>query len=140
MPDAWLVVTVCTNRRPEAVAETLRALERQLAKAPDASGLVVSSPGGHHAELVELATELGFEAARAGEPGLAAARNRALELVEGDRVIAFVDDDAIPAPDWLERLSARWREAPPELACIGRGGPAGGGPSRPVGRTRRGAE
>ena len=39
--------------------------------------------------------------------GLAGARNRAVEVAEGD-VLAFLDDDAVAAADWLERLSERY--------------------------------
>jgi len=37
-----------------------------------------------------------------GEWGLSAARNLAIEQAKGD-IIAFVDDDALPFPDWVEQ-------------------------------------
>jgi len=58
------------------------------------------------------AAELGAAVAHAG-PGLSVARNRALAEVGEEAVLAFLDDDAIPDPDWLERLAARWAEAIP---------------------------
>ena len=39
-------------------------------------------------------------------------------------MLAFVDDDALVAPDWLEKLGAAWDAAPERVACIG-------GPIRP---------
>lgn len=39
-----------------------------------------------------------------GVRGLSAARNTGLGLARGD-VVAFLDDDAIAAPDWLERIA-----------------------------------
>lgn len=47
------------------------------------------------------------------------ARNRALqEAADGD-ILAFIDDDTVPAPDWLAALARRWEQAPAEVACIG---------------------
>jgi len=37
-------------------------------------------------------------------PGIAAARNRALDEASGSRLLAFVDDDERPDTDWLARL------------------------------------
>ncbi len=42
-----------------------------------------------------------------GPPGLSGARNSGVELAGGD-VVAFLDDDAVAAPDWLERLSTAY--------------------------------
>lgn len=38
------------------------------------------------------------------ERGLSGARNSAIEIVRGD-ILAFLDDDATPRPDWLEQLA-----------------------------------
>ena len=38
------------------------------------------------------------------EPGIVFARNRALELAKDDDFIAFIDDDEVPAEDWLAEL------------------------------------
>lgn len=48
--------------------------------------------------------------------GLAGARNTALAAAVGD-VVAFLDDDAEPAPDWLERLAAPY--ADPAVQLVG---------------------
>jgi glucosyl-dolichyl phosphate glucuronosyltransferase len=39
-----------------------------------------------------------------GRPGLSGARNAGLRRATGE-VVAFLDDDAVAAPDWLERLA-----------------------------------
>ncbi|MEK6277265.1 MAG: glycosyltransferase family 2 protein [Actinomycetota bacterium] len=121
MQDAWLVAAVCTNRAPGAVDATLHALGRQVKDLSGAAGLLVTSGAGdeRHAELDALAREQGFGVERVPAAGAAAARNRAVESVADEAVIAFIDDDAIPAPEWLARLAAHWREAPPDVACIG---------------------
>jgi GT2 family glycosyltransferase len=99
----------------------LEQVGRQVRGTEGAAGLVVTSDAGErrHAELAELAAEHGLGVERVAEAGAAAARNRAVESVADDAVVAFIDDDAIPAPDWLARLAARWREASPDVACIG---------------------
>lgn len=38
-----------------------------------------------------------------GEPGLSAARNLGIEHAKGD-IIAFIDDDALPFPDWADKI------------------------------------
>lgn len=47
--------------------------------------------------------------------GLSRARNRALDVATG-LIIAFTDDDAVPQPNWLSRLSAVL-ERNPEVDC-----------------------
>lgn len=48
--------------------------------------------------------------------GIAGARNTALKEAVGD-VVAFLDDDAVPAVDWLERLAAPY--ADPQVQVVG---------------------
>jgi glucosyl-dolichyl phosphate glucuronosyltransferase len=48
--------------------------------------------------------------------GIAGARNTALAQATGD-VVAFLDDDAVPAPDWLERLGAAYDD--PDVQVVG---------------------
>lgn len=107
-----VVVAVCTSRTPEDAAESIAALRAQ---APEGRLAVVAS--GREPRSGEI---------HEPRPGLSHARNRALAWAEeaGADVLAFVDDDAVPEPGWYEALTRRWREAPPEVACIG-------GPIRP---------
>jgi len=50
--------------------------------------------------------------------GLSGSRNSGIALATGD-IVAFIDDDAVPAPKWVERLAAGYTE--PNV--IGVGGP-----------------
>jgi GT2 family glycosyltransferase len=114
-----LLAAICTNRSPVAAGRALAAVARQVAALDGAEAIVVTSglaPAEHEAHAV-AAAEIGAVAVPA-PTGLSAARNRALAGAGDEDVIAFLDDDAVPAPDWLERLAARWREAPAEVACI----------------------
>jgi cellulose synthase/poly-beta-1,6-N-acetylglucosamine synthase-like glycosyltransferase len=44
-----------------------------------------------------------------GEHGLSAARNLGVKETRGD-IIAFIDDDALPAPDWAEEMVKTYRD------------------------------
>ncbi len=51
-----------------------------------------------------------------GPRGLSGARNTGVDLADSD-VVAFLDDDAEAAPDWLERLTALYDD--PEVLAVG---------------------
>jgi GT2 family glycosyltransferase len=72
----------------------------------------------HNPALAERAgAELGVVVvANAGERGLSGTRNSGVAASRGD-VIAFLDDDAVAAPDWLERLVAPY--ADPRVMGVG---------------------
>jgi len=118
-------VAVCTNRPPAAVAACLEALALQaggLGALLVTSGLDEVATAAHGRALA--AALPGAEVLREPRAGLSRARNRALAACADDEVLAFVDDDALVGPRWLERLQAAWAEAPERVACIG-------GPIRP---------
>ncbi len=54
--------------------------------------------------------------ARCGLANLSASRNEGLRLARGD-IAAFLDDDAVPEPDWLEQLMAPY--ADPRVGGVG---------------------
>ncbi|MSO42049.1 MAG: glycosyltransferase [Solirubrobacterales bacterium] len=120
MGAPWLLATVCTNRPASAARVAIEPAAAQAAAVEGAAALLVTSglDDDAHAAHERLAAEVGAEAVRA-VAGLSAARNAALDGRPEDAVIAYLDDDAVPAPDWLQRLSARWLEADPDVACIG---------------------
>jgi len=115
-----VVVAVCTNRRPEAAAESLAALAAQV---PADRIVVVTSGLGAVVVETHQATAPGPVLAEP-QPGLSRARNRALEWAPARGVIAFVDDDAVVEAGWYAALERRWSQAADDVGCIG-------GPIRP---------
>jgi glycosyltransferase involved in cell wall biosynthesis len=116
------VVAVCTNRRPEDVAEALAALARQV---PHEQILLVTSGLTATAAAAHAAGAPG-PLEQEPRPGLSLARNRALAwaAARGAAAIAFVDDDAVVDSGWWQALRRRWESVDERVAVIG-------GPIRP---------
>ncbi len=97
--EATLTVTVviCTRNRPGYLKECLRGVAR-LDPRPDQVLVVDNTQGDKEAEDVTRE----FRARYTFEPiqGLSRTRNRGLAESDTD-IVAFLDDDAVPAPDWL---------------------------------------
>ena len=51
-------------------------------------------------------------------PGLSRARNAGWRAATG-RWVAFLDDDAVAAPDWLERIASAFAARTPRPGCVG---------------------
>jgi GT2 family glycosyltransferase len=99
-------VVVATHRRTDRLALCLDALRRQT-HTPDEVIVVFHVADRQSAAFLRDRArtwpELGFvEVAR---PGTVAALNLGLAIASGS-ILAFVDDDAVPDPDWLERIIA----------------------------------
>jgi GT2 family glycosyltransferase len=101
-----LTVIVPTHRRVERLAECLDGLQSQ-ARHPDQVVVVVHvSDQETHAYVRERERrwpELLLTLVE--RDGVVAAQNRGLSVATGT-IVAFCDDDAVPYPDWAERLLA----------------------------------
>jgi GT2 family glycosyltransferase len=105
-----VVVAVLTYRRTDRLAGLLPHLVEQAGRV-GAEVLVVDNDPGASAENVAAAFPVSY--VHEPRPGIAAARNRALaeaDRVSGAAALVFIDDDELPADDWLARLVAAWRE------------------------------
>jgi glucosyl-dolichyl phosphate glucuronosyltransferase len=98
-----LSVVVCTHNRPDDLERCLEALAR-LGEKPQV--IVVDSASEPPCEPLVA----GFETALPGlvyvyepEPGLSRARNRGVARASAS-IIAFLDDDAAPRPDWSREI------------------------------------
>jgi hypothetical protein len=110
-------VVIPTYRRPEQLQRCLGGLRRQTR--PPAEVIVVVQIGeADTSQYLDLLGETWLELSRAEvhERGLVAALNRGLAAASKD-VVAFIDDDAVPEPDWLERIVNSY--SVPEIAAVG---------------------
>lgn len=100
-------VVVCTYNRSASLRETLEGLQGQRTDGFDYELLVIdnNSRDDTRAVVESLAPRFGgrlhyvFE----GRQGLSHARNAGMREARGE-LIAFTDDDVLPAPDWLAAL------------------------------------
>lgn len=100
-------VVVCTRNRPDALDRCLCSLT-QLAYARFDVLVVDSAPSDTRARAVAER----FRVRYVLEPvaGISRARNVGARACSSE-IIAFTDDDAIPAPGWLSELAAQFRDS-----------------------------
>jgi GT2 family glycosyltransferase len=103
---ASVVINTC-NRGP-SLRTTLRALQRQTC--PDFEVVVVNGPSTDNTQAVLDEFAGAIHVGSCPELHLGRSRNLGIGLACGD-VIAFLDDDAIPEPGWLEQLLAAYDSA-----------------------------
>jgi glycosyltransferase involved in cell wall biosynthesis len=107
-----ITIAICTYRRPALLQRTLAGIARQEfadATRPHLDVVVVDNEGDPRVGgLVEaFAAGSGIPARCVVEPsrGISHARNLALDLIAADSdFAAFIDDDEIPSPGWLQAL------------------------------------
>ena len=113
--DCVATIAICTYNRIATLPRTLRSLE---ALRGDFSFevLVVNGPS-TDGTTEYLETCPGIRVLQNPETNLSVSRNIAIANAAG-KYISFIDDDAIPEPDWLELIVARL-EADPGLSALG---------------------
>ncbi len=106
-------VIVCTYsfERIDDLRACLRSIEVQRRR-PDETIVVVD----HNPELERAVAGRGRVIPNSGLRGLSHARNTGIAAATAD-VVAFIDDDAVAEPDWLEELLAPF--ADPAVAAVG---------------------
>ena len=113
-----VTVVVCTYRRVGSLGACLDGVRGQTSPA-DEIVVVVHREDVESAEFVarRSATWPGLRSVTVQRDGMIAALNRGLDAASG-QIVAFVDDDAVPETDWLERIVATF-DADPAVAAVG---------------------
>ena len=101
-------VCICTFKRPAVLVRSLRALDQQRAEGLFSFAIIVAdndSERSAESSVAEFAATSQVQVRYCVEPeqNIAKVRNRALSHANGE-FVAFIDDDEIPAEDWLWRL------------------------------------
>ena len=100
-----LTVCICTRDRPRYVRDCLDGLARQTVPRSRFATLLVDSASSSvtAADLHELAGQHGARLIRLEQPGVSLARNAGAWAARTP-YIAYIDDDAIPAADWVASI------------------------------------
>ena len=131
-------VLIPTYRRPDWLGRCLVALSRQTRAADEVVVVRRRDDVAAHDALRDAPADLPVKVVTVDRGGVVHAMTRGIAVATGD-VVAFLDDDAEPRPDWLGRIE-RHLAARPDVAGVGgldliRGQePAASGPGPVVGR------
>jgi glycosyltransferase involved in cell wall biosynthesis len=109
-----ITVAICTRDRAASIGHTLDSLLRQTYRAHDIL-VVDNAPRDDATERLVRTSYPAVRYVRELRPGLDWARNRAIAEARGS-LIAYIDDDAIADPRWLQALVASF--AAPDVACV----------------------
>jgi cellulose synthase/poly-beta-1,6-N-acetylglucosamine synthase-like glycosyltransferase len=99
-PVPTVSIVICTCRRPNDLRHCLQAISQLILTPSDV--LVVDNTQGDP-DTESIAIQFGARYIVEPAPGLSRARNRGLEESSSE-FVAFLDDDAVPHINWLERL------------------------------------
>lgn len=111
-------IAVCTRDRTDQLARLLTSLAHQ-SRRPQAVIVVDNAPTTNQTQRLVLERFPEFRYVRESIPGLDFARNRALRESAAD-VVAFIDDDAVAAEDWVEAILGVFDEGPQIAICTGK--------------------
>jgi succinoglycan biosynthesis protein ExoM len=106
-----VVIGLPTFRRPAGLQRILPLLLEQARELTGAQARVVvvdNDPDGGAREWVEAHLAADLRYVHEPRPGIAAARNCALDAATGSDVLVCVDDDEAPQPGWLQALVDAW--------------------------------
>lgn len=124
-PQPAVTVVVLTYRRPELLPAAIELLVRQVdqvrSDSPDSRVLVIDNdPEQSAASAVNSIGGGRIVYVAEPRPGIAAARQRALDETPADHLLAFIDDDEVPSPDWLQLLLKTWERFDRPAGVAGR--------------------
>lgn len=114
-PDISVVICAYSNERWQDLLQAIESVRQQSMPRMEIIVVVDNNPG----LLEQLRNQVSDIKAleNRGTRGLSGARNTGIAAAQG-AIIAFIDDDAVAEPGWLEKIKAAYR---PEV--LGVGGP-----------------
>ncbi|QYX30154.1 glycosyltransferase family 2 protein [Sphaerospermopsis torques-reginae] len=105
----YISLIICTADRCLSLEQTLRAINN--INYPLFEVVIVDASCNRESwEMVTaISSKVSFplNLTTVGEKNISISRNLGIKLASGD-IIAFIDDDAIPPPDWIEKLLATY--------------------------------
>lgn len=103
-----ITAIIPTYQRPKDLARCLEALKQQTRPA-DKLLVIIRDTDIETWKFLETFDQnpLPLHTLTVSVPGVIAAMNVGLDAAQGD-IIAFTDDDAVPHPDWLERIETHF--------------------------------
>ncbi|WP_096713222.1 polysaccharide deacetylase family protein [Microbacterium sp. SZ1] len=108
-----IAVAIPTFRRPDRLRDLLAVLPQrfdELETPADIVVFVIDNDPSRSAESVAAApSPARIVYSPEPTPGIAAARQHALDVSDGFDLLAFIDDDEVPHPQWLRALVDTWR-------------------------------
>jgi glycogen synthase len=107
-------VVICTDGRCAALATTLQSL--QYLNASDFEVVCVAGPTEDGTNALLETWNGRVKIARNPVRNLSISRNIGIGLAAGE-IVAFLDDDAIPEPEWLDDLAVAFED--PSVGCAG---------------------
>lgn len=107
-------IVIATDGRRNALEQTLQAL--QYLEGPEFEVIVVMGPTRDGTDEVVAAWGDAIKACSNPHRNLSQSRNLGIRQASGD-IVAFIDDDGIPEPEWLSQIVAAFND--PKVAGAG---------------------
>ncbi len=116
-PLPSICVVICTRDRPRQLRRTLQSLQKQTQR-PEEILVVDNAPSDEQSKALVTEEFSGIRYVIEPVQGLDFARNRALAETSKD-IVAFIDDDAVAEPCWVEHIQKMFFQYPRAGVCTG---------------------
>jgi glycosyltransferase involved in cell wall biosynthesis len=114
-PPVSVIISCWTEERLGDIRKAVDSLKRQT-RPPEEIILVADGNEALYSRLSNEMSGIARVLLHGGLTGLSAARNAAVDVARGD-LVAFLDDDAIALPNWLDELARPF--ADPRVVAVG---------------------
>lgn len=109
-----IIICAYTEKRWDSILQVVEAIQDQTLPPQEIILVIDHNPDLYRRASQQLMNILTVENQQ--QPGLSGARNTGISFAKGD-FFAFIDEDAIPEPDWLEQLASGYND--PEIMGVG---------------------